>query len=80
MRKSLIVGCLCLLFAGCVYEQEDYSTPWSRGEISPHLFVCNSEQLKQVEEEQKVCAASGYKEQFCFAQAKATLCERIVSK
>jgi hypothetical protein len=65
MYKLLIIG--ILLLVGCDGIRLD----------RPEDFKCNSEQLKLVEEEYRVCSQSGYLDSYCFLQAKVTLCERV---
>jgi len=41
--------------------------------------MCDAEQLEMVEAEYEICEKSNYTTSYCFLQAKATLCDRILN-
>lgn len=71
-RISLVMSPLiALLVAGCEIKIDE--------KTSPRDYTCTPEQLNQVEREYLLCKESGYMGTFCFAQAKATICDHTAT-
>lgn len=69
----IAVGLIVLLsFSGC-----ENSSRYSKGELHLEDYKCTPEQFKAVEKEYKLCQETGYLDSYCFASAKATLCDKV---
>jgi len=71
MRYSIIILVILIGLSGCCENEKfDYS-------VNPSQYSCTEEQLKLVREEVDICLETSYFSSYCFAQAKATICNEI---
>jgi hypothetical protein len=71
---TLLAVCCCVLlsFLGC-----EGSSRYGKGDLHIEDFRCSPEQFKAVKEEYAFCQETGYLGTYCFAAAKATICDKV---
>ena len=69
----IVIFFVCLLLLSAC----DMGVTSTSKTINPADYVCNAEQLDLVRTEYNICQDTGYIDSYCFAQAKASQCDKI---
>jgi hypothetical protein len=71
----LMVFAILLCLFGC-----ESPSKWQQGKLCLEDYKCSPEQFEAVTKEYELCQTTSYLDSYCFASAKATLCEKIETR
>jgi len=78
MIKIIKISIIVLVIIGAliIISRHDIQ-PKHNIKLKPINYVCTDQQLDLVEKETKICSRTSYFTDYCFAEAKGTICDKI---